>query len=89
MKLVKAAVIAGAVALGIGFAGPTLAEHEHYIDTPGTCVDDMASGQTSKGSGEGGYHRFHDNVHKGQPGMLALENAYNPVGVDKGSCSPD
>lgn len=70
------------------FSAPAFASHQHYLLTPGTCVEDVASGQTSKGEGEGGYHKFHDNVHKGQPGMAAFENSNNPVGVDKGSC-PD
>ncbi len=86
MKTWKAIVIGSAVALSIGIAVPTYASHEHYIDTPGTCVDDVASGQTAKAAGEGGYHRFHDNVHKGQPGNEAFANANNLVAVDKGTC---
>ena len=68
------------------FSAPAFASHPHYLLTPGTCVEDMASGQTSKDEGEGGYHKFHDNVHKGQPGTAAFENPNNPVYVDKGSC---
>jgi hypothetical protein len=67
-------------------AVPALANHEHYLETPGTCVEDVASSQTDKGSGEGGHHKFHDNVHKGQPGLEAFENENNPVSVDKGTC---
>ncbi len=65
---------------------PAFASHEHYLVTPGTCVGDIASGQTSKGPGEGGYHKFHENVHKGQPGLVAFENPNNQVYVDKGTC---
>ncbi len=54
--------------------------------TSGTWVDDDSRGQTDKEPGEGGYHQFHDNVHKGQPGTTALANPHNPVAVDKGSC---
>ena len=68
------------------FSAPAFASHEHYLQTPGTCVEDVAGGQTAKDEGEGGYHKFHDNVHKGQPGMVAFENPNNPVAVDKGSC---
>jgi hypothetical protein len=67
-------------------APAAFASHEHYLLTPGTCVEDVASGQTSKGEGEGGYHKFHDNVHKGQPGMAAFGNPNNPVYVDRDSC---
>lgn len=70
----------------IAFSAPAFASHEHYLSTPGTCVEDVASGQTAKGEGEGGYHKFHDNVHKGQPGMVAFGNPNNPVSVDKGTC---
>jgi hypothetical protein len=82
---VLAVVTATATAI---FSAPAFASHQHYLLTPGTCVEVVASGQTSKGEGEGGYHKFHDNVHKGQPGTAAFENPNNPVGVDKGSC-PD
>jgi hypothetical protein len=65
------------------FSAPAFASHEHYLVTPGTCVDDIASGQTEKGPGEGGYHKFHENVHLGTPGMMAFENENNPVAVYK------
>ena len=86
MKTWKAIVIGSAVALSIGIAAPTYASHEHYIDTPGTCDADVAGGQTSKGPGEGGYHRFHENVHLGQPGAEAFANSNNPVSIGKGAC---
>ncbi|HEV2126450.1 MAG TPA: hypothetical protein VGW38_27140 [Chloroflexota bacterium] len=87
MNVVKTAVIAGAVALGIGFAGPTLAAHEHWLQTPGTCVEDIASGQTSKATTEPGGHKFHEQVHLGMPGETAFANEANPVSVGKGNCS--
>jgi hypothetical protein len=67
-------------------ASAAFASHEHYLLTPGTCVGDVASGQTSRGPGEGGYHKFHDHVHKGQPGVGAFENRHNPVVLDKETC---
>jgi len=51
-------------------SGSAFAAHDHYLVTPGTCVEDIASGQTSQTSG-GGAHRFHDNVHLGTPGTFA------------------
>lgn len=86
VKGLKATIIGGVVALSIVAAEPASASHEHYLFTPGTCVGDMARGQTRKGPDEGGYHKFHENVHKGQPGTEAFNNADNPVSVDKGSC---
>jgi hypothetical protein len=42
---------------------PAAASHAHYIVTPGGCVEDVASGQTSKGADEPAGHVFHDKVH--------------------------
>jgi hypothetical protein len=83
LDLTVAAVMAATLVVS---AVPAFANHEHYLETPGTCVEDVASGQTAKGPGEGGYHKFHDNVHKGHPGLEAFENKNNPVSVDRGSC---
>lgn len=82
LLLTVAAVMTAMMAL----AGPALASHDHYLVTPGTCVEDVASGQTAKGPGEDGYHRFHENVHLGQPGDEAFANPTNPVSVGKGTC---
>jgi hypothetical protein len=66
--------------------GTASASHEHWLQTPGTCVEDIARGQTGKEAGAGGYHRFHENVHLGQPGAAAFDNG--PVTVGKGAtCS--
>ena len=71
----------------LAFSGPAAyASHEHYLLTPGTCVGGIAEGQTAKGEGEGGYHKFHDNVHKGAPGTEAFEKENNHVFVDRDSC---
>ena len=78
--------VAAMMAASMAFSASAFASHEHYLKTPGSCVDDVASGQTEKGEGEGGYHKFHENVHKGQPGTEAFEKVNNPVSVDKGSC---
>ncbi len=86
MKKWKGVVLGVTSALAL--AAPAAASHTHYLMTPGACVEDVASGQTAKGPGEGGHHKFHDNVHKGQPGTQAFNNPNNRVSVDKGSC-PD
>ena len=84
-RMVVVIVVVAITVASVFFSAPAFASHEHYLLTPGTCVEDIASGQTSKGPGEGGYHKFHDNVHRGQPGMVAFENPNNPVSVDKGA----
>ena len=84
------AIVLALVALNAG-GGTALACHEHTLTTPGTVVEDIASGQTSKEEGEGGYHAFHVHVHKGVPGDNtggigansdgAFQNENNPVSV--------
>ena len=76
------------MASSLTFSGRAFASHEHYLVTPGTCVGDIASGQTENGPGEGGYHKFHENVHLGTPGMMAFENENNPVAVYKTGTGP-
>ncbi len=83
-KWVAIVAIGAATALG---ASPAAASHPHYLVTPGSCVEDIADGQTSQSAIDGGYHQFHDNVHKGAPGTVAFGNEHNPVSVDKGTCT--
>ncbi len=85
-RIILVVAVVTIMAASMAFSGSAFASHEHYLLTPGTCVEDTASGQTSKDEGAGGYHKFHNNVHKGQPGMAAFEKENNPVFVDKGSC---
>ena len=82
-----------AVAAMVALSGPALAAHDHYLVTPGTCVEDVARGQTEKGPGEGGYHKFHDKVHFGTAGTFALGTAGSepgkaPVGVYREGTGP-
>lgn len=84
----KHTVLGGAALLAIVTAAPVAASHDHYIVTPGTCVEDVARGQTAKGTGEGGYHKFHENVHLGTPGSDAFGNPNNPVNVYKEGMGP-
>ena len=67
-------------------AFPAFADHQHFVSTPDTCVEDIASGQTSKGLGAPGYHKFHENVHLGTLGEAAFANGANPVSVGIGTC---
>ncbi len=82
-------LIAGALvgALTVAGGGSALAGHDHYLVTPGTCIEDIASGQTSQTAG-GGSHQFHDHVHLGTPGMEAFANPDNPVSVYKAGTGP-
>ena len=67
--IVGVAIVATGV---LGSAGSAWADHEHFVvreDRDGdTHCRYVAHGQTSKTADEGGGHKFHDNVHKGQPG---------------------
>ncbi|MDQ3328259.1 MAG: hypothetical protein M3506_07030 [Chloroflexota bacterium] len=92
MKNWKYIVLGAAAALSIGFATPASAAHDHYLVTPGTCVPDIARGQTAiSDATRGGYHQFHDRVHFGVPGEGdtadptdgAFQNPNNPVEVYK------
>lgn len=85
MKKVITFGIATAIAL-VTSVGSASADHEHWLQTPGTCVEDIASGQTSKLATDPGGHKFHDNVHMGQPGTAAFGNG--PVTVGKGATCP-
>ncbi len=84
-KNVKMTILGAVALVSVGLATPASAGHGHYLDTPGTCVEDMARGQTSQTSG-GGANQFHDNVHKGQPGLVAFNTPNNPVTVNRGTC---
>lgn len=59
-RVTVAAITGACLVLG---ATPALADHDHHIVTPGTCVTDVANGQTSKGEDEPGGHVFHTHVH--------------------------
>jgi len=75
-------VFAGALALPMS-AGTALADHDHDLSTPGHTVVDIANGQTEKCASDHGGHKFHTNVHLGQPGSFAFEQPNNPVSVSK------
>ena len=74
--------------VSLTFSGPAFASHEHYLVTPGTCIENIASGQTEKDPGEGGYHKFHENVHLSIAGTVAFASENNPVAVYKTGTGP-
>lgn len=84
MKKVKKALVLSLIASAF-VATPAFAAHQHYIETPGTTVCDIANGQTSKEGDAPGGHVFHDKVHIGQPGDFAFTQV-DQVSVGKGSC---
>ena len=73
MLLVTVALVMAAM---MALANPAFADHAHKLITPGTTVYDIGSGQTEKGCGEPGYHKFHENVHKGTPGDPATPGEF-------------
>jgi len=87
-------LLAALMSVMMALTGPAFAGHAHYLDTQrGTCVEDVARGQTRiSDEDHGGYHRFHENVHKGTsedpatPGEFAFAQDSNPVSVNKGTC---
>ena len=86
-NVTRVLVIAIALAASLAGVRPALAGHDHYLVTPGTCVEDIAQGQTAQTTG-GGAHRFHHNVHLGTPGTDAFTNQQNPVAVYKAGTGP-
>lgn len=81
-RIVLLFTVAAAMAATMALAGPAFADHEHYLVTPGTTVEDIGSGQTAKCSTDPGGHKFHKNMHTGEPAE-AFANPRNPVSVGK------
>lgn len=78
--LVAAGILGGVTLTG----GAAWAEHAHFIETPAGCHQ-LGQGQTSIDDPDhGGYHRYHDNVHKG--GFNVLGNGHSQVTVQKAGC---
>lgn len=71
-RIVLLLTVAAVMAAMMALAGPALADHQHYLETPGTTVQDIGRGQTEKCSDEPGGHKFHENVHTGKPGKFAF-----------------
>jgi hypothetical protein len=82
-RIILLVTVAAVIAAMMALAGPAFADHDHNLTTPGTTVEDVADGQTEKCASEPGGHKFHENVHVGQPGDEAFANENNPVSVDK------
>jgi hypothetical protein len=88
MRTAVRLAVALAITALVATATPVAADHEHWLETPGTCVEDIASGQTSKLATDPGGHTFHLNVHTGTPGVFAFDGGPVSVGkvVDGVSC---
>jgi hypothetical protein len=71
------------IALTLGTGAVVTANHDHDLITPGTVVVDIADGQTEKCASDPGGHKFHENVHLGQPGTFAWALPNNPVSIIK------
>lgn len=85
------AMILGAVGGGLALdTGVASATHDHFLVTPGTCVENIARGQTAipyvEGENDGG-HKFHFKVHValGGPGGPLNNEGVSPVILDKTS----
>jgi hypothetical protein len=74
------------VLAALAFAPSALADHQHWMETPAGCREDVAKGQTRKGEDDPGGHKYHENVHTGTPGEHAFANERNPVSVGRDSC---
>lgn len=84
-RIVLLFTVSAVMAAMMAFTGPAFADHAHYLVTPGTTVEDIGRGQTAKCSTEPGGHKFHKNMHTGQPGEEdgAFDNPRNPISVGK------
>ena len=84
-KITIVAVLAALFTLAL--VPSAFAAHEHFLVNPGTCVEDIGNGQTAiADASQGGYHRFHNNVHIGTPGGAGgplNRDGQAPVIVDK------
>jgi hypothetical protein len=87
-RLMLLVVVALVMATMMALAGPAFADHAHNLITPGTTVEDVGSGQTEKGCGEPGYHKFHENVHIGTPGTFAFPKSGNVSVVKTENATP-
>ncbi len=75
-RIILLVTVSLVMAAMMALAGPAFADHAHNLITPGTTVEDIGSGQTEKGCGEPGYHKFHENVHKGTSGDPATPGEF-------------
>jgi hypothetical protein len=83
---VRLFIVLAALVAAVAFSAPASASHQHWLQTPAGCKEDVASGQTRKEEGEPGGHKFHYNVHTGTPGTHAFSQEQNPVSVGRDSC---
>ena len=90
MKRLGMIALVGAALFVVSPVPAALAEHEHFLVNPGTCVEDIGNGQTAiADASQGGYHRFHNNVHIGQPGGNAGQTNTGQAGpLNKDGVAP-
>ncbi|MFP5321001.1 MAG: hypothetical protein ACLGIC_04055 [Acidimicrobiia bacterium] len=84
--LAAAALAAGALAAA---AAPASAHHGHFIikDRDGVAhCRYIAEGQTSKAADDPGGHKFHDNVHLGQPGVDEQGTDFDKASMERDRC---
>ena len=84
--LVRMATLVAVLVLLVAMAVPASAGHMHWLQTPGTCVTNIASGQTAQTDG-GGFHQFHNNVHIGTAGTALASTGNIAIGKSAtGAC---
>ncbi len=87
---VAVAVVSGAVTFS---AGSAYAGHDHFVVTPNGNCHQVARGQTAiNNSAHGGYHQYHDHVHRDATGgttgaPFGLGDGHSVVVVYKDDCS--
>jgi len=83
----RIAVAALSMVLVVMTAGPALAAHDHFVETPNGNCHQVAQGQTSiDDPNHGGYHRFHVNVHLGAADAGVLGHGNAEVHIYKDAC---
>jgi hypothetical protein len=87
-RIILLVTVALVMAAMLALASPAFADHAHNLITPGTTVENIGSGQTEKGCGEPGYHKFHENVHIGTPGTFAFPQSGNVSVVKTENATP-
>lgn len=93
VRLIKTAA-AAMLFTGTSLAtAPAWAAHDHYVVTPNGDCHQVARGQTAIGDADhGGFHRFHDNVHRDATGgstaaPYELGDGHSQVVVYRDDCA--
>lgn len=87
--MIKRTLAAAAVACGLlgASTGVAFATHGHYVERTDKDGEQhcryIAQGQTSKGPDDPGGHKFHENVHTGEPGGEQPNGSENGTDFNK------